>query len=103
MHSLEQLVSAGFIRCARAMRASGLQALDLMTQDARDLDTCSCPVERQKWGTILEVRGWALQMVCCLACVVSATSLNEESWGARHPGLQWQEQGSISCSLDACI
>lgn len=55
MSALEQLVSAGFIRCARAMRASGLQALDLMTQDAQDLDTCSCPVERQKWSTILKV------------------------------------------------
>ena len=55
MAALGELVSAGFIRCARSLRANGVQALDLMTRDAKQLGRCECPVRREKWAAILEV------------------------------------------------
>lgn len=52
--ALGELVHQGFVRCARALRADGVQALDLMSRDVKQINKCSCPVARERWTRILD-------------------------------------------------
>ena len=66
MTALGELVSAGFVRCARSLRAHGVQALDLMSRSASKAGECTCPVTRGKWAGILDVP--PLASLCPLLC-----------------------------------
>ena len=83
MAALGELVSAGFIRCARSLRANGVQALDLMTRDANQMSRCECPVRREKWAGILEVGGRPCGCACACAFARACACESKRERGRR--------------------
>ncbi|KAK9824090.1 hypothetical protein WJX72_007643 [[Myrmecia] bisecta] len=52
---LATLVSAGCIECQKAMRAEGIQVLELMSRSVGQVTRISCQKKREKWVGLLEM------------------------------------------------